>query len=967
MPRKFIYGPGLPGYGTKGVDGSTGLAGLATYFSAYDGNSDSITIKGKIIANKELFSNDVLLPGYPSRVYQTGDIFIDKNARVFEIDFAESNLYADTGIFLNTSGFFDSGPLQTLSPGFQRYSNKYATDKIVVDSVYANSVGNYTAYPVSLYDNQPLYFGRVNYIGSDILPDLNGWYPFEVWTIGQVGADPSNNAIGLARRGTLNEWHFGNYDNGNLGDTSLYLDFQDVYMPGLDSGGVGTNIVYIDNATGRLSYGGAAAGLNWGGTTTDGAIGFYTTAGGSLAINRDSSLLWNNTLQKLNIRGNSDSFGNIEFSKNAGLTASISSSIINTGNGVKLAMYTSNMANSSSPYKSGDVSIFTGNGSTSLVAAPGGASGSISILVGNGGSGYSGASAGTLILKSGNSGDTSNGAVTSGLKGGGITLIAGNGGNITNGSNTAGAGGDVSILGGFGYSTSAYSGGQGGNIYLTGGKGGVGATNDGAGGDIRINGGLNYTGSSQGILYIQNNLRGLTRIGGDLDVDIDLNIDGSATIDGNITTGANKVQFVSTSNSSIFINRVASGNAPNFGIFCSSSLSAGAGGDFTLMAGGSQGSGQNGGDVSIFGGYAAGGSNAGGNIYLSGGFGQSGGNIFINAGEGSSTDGGVYIGSTTAGVEVASGQAKFASGTESLPSLAFAADGNTGIFRSAADRIAFSLNGTKRFEFLYDGSARMYASSDLIISSNVNSGSVGDKIVIKGGNSISANGGPLYLEGGDWVASGSGYTGGPVWIKSGKGDSTSTTGSVEITTTADSDFCDSGNISISTGTGSISGRVAGNITLDCEGSTRGNIIMQGINSTATTTGMEYLMVDTAGFVWRDSGTPSDIRLKTIISPLENDLQKISSLSSIYFKFNEFCKDEVVNVDEEIHMGLIAQEVEKVYPSAVQEFKGNNDINYKKIDYASLVPSLFSAIKELNQIIEKQQEQINKLLEINNLK
>jgi len=143
--------------------------------------------------------------------------------------------------------------------------------------------------------------------------------------------------------------------------------------------------------------------------------------------------------------------------------------------------------------------------------------------------------------------------------------------------------------------------------------------------------------------------------------------------------------------------------------------------------------------------------------------------------------------------------------------------------------------------------------------------------------------------------------------------------------------------------------------------------MQGINSTATTTGMEYLMVDTAGFVWRDSGTPSDIRLKTIISPLENDLQKISSLSSIYFKFNEFCKDEVVNVDEEIHMGLIAQEVEKVYPSAVQEFKGNNDINYKKIDYASLVPSLFSAIKELNQIIEKQQEQINKLLEINNLK
>ena len=77
MPRKFVYAPGLPGYGTRGVDGSTGLLGIATYFSAYDGNSDTVTIKSKIIANKELFSTDTLLPGYPDRVYQDGDIFIE--------------------------------------------------------------------------------------------------------------------------------------------------------------------------------------------------------------------------------------------------------------------------------------------------------------------------------------------------------------------------------------------------------------------------------------------------------------------------------------------------------------------------------------------------------------------------------------------------------------------------------------------------------------------------------------------------------------------------------------------------------------------------------------------------------------------------------------------------------------------------------------------------------------------------
>ena len=36
MPRKFIYGPGLPGYGTAGTDGSAGLTGLAVFFSAYE-------------------------------------------------------------------------------------------------------------------------------------------------------------------------------------------------------------------------------------------------------------------------------------------------------------------------------------------------------------------------------------------------------------------------------------------------------------------------------------------------------------------------------------------------------------------------------------------------------------------------------------------------------------------------------------------------------------------------------------------------------------------------------------------------------------------------------------------------------------------------------------------------------------------------------------------------------------------
>ena len=239
MPRKFVYGPGLPGYGTRGVDGSAGLTGVATWFSSYDGASDTVTIKSKIIANKELFSNDDLIPGYPTRTYQDGDIFIDRNARIYQIDFAETNLYKDTGVFLNTSGFFTSGPAQLLGPGFQRYSNQFETEKYLIDTVYTNSVGDYTTYPTSIYDNAPLYYGNVEYIGSDVEPDFTNYYPFQVWTVpGATGGSNEFNSIALVREKNQNAWHFGNKDGVTLRDASLHLDFKDIYSGGTYHGAI---------------------------------------------------------------------------------------------------------------------------------------------------------------------------------------------------------------------------------------------------------------------------------------------------------------------------------------------------------------------------------------------------------------------------------------------------------------------------------------------------------------------------------------------------------------------------------------------------------------------------------------------------------------------------------------------------------------------------------------------------------
>lgn len=413
MPRKFIYGPGLPGYGTAGTDGSTGLTGLGVFFSAYDGNSDTVTIKGKILANKELFSNDVLVPGYPSRVYQTGDIFIDKNARIFQIDLAESNLYKDTGIFLNTSGFFSEGPSQVLSPGFQRYSNAFETEKFLIDVVYTNSVGDYTQYPYSIYDNAATYFGKVSYIGDDVVADLNGWYPFEIWTIGNNVT--GNDSVALARKSDTNEWHFGNADGGVIRDISIYFDFNDFYCPSIVSYSSETDILYWDRTTGRIAQGPAPSGM----IMSNYAANRVITAGNSATnIYANSNFTYDGTLLSLEY--------DMSIGRDILFSPSDDHEIVvkmnPAGHGNDLIIYTED-ATPISSYNCGDIRISAGDG---------------------GGSVFSAGDGGNIIISSGKGGTSTVPDPGIAGTGGDIDISAGRGGTLGQGSQ----GGDIRIYAG---------------------------------------------------------------------------------------------------------------------------------------------------------------------------------------------------------------------------------------------------------------------------------------------------------------------------------------------------------------------------------------------------------------------------------------------------------------------------------------------------------------------------------------
>ena len=94
-------------------------------------------------------------------------------------------------------------------------------------------------------------------------------------------------------------------------------------------------------------------------------------------------------------------------------------------------------------------------------------------------------------------------------------------------------------------------------------------------------------------------------------------------------------------------------------------------------------------------------------------------------------------------------------------------------------------------------------------------------------------------------------------------------------------------------------------------------------------------------------TASDARLKKDIKTIDNALERVTSLRGTNFNWI----DE--ESDSSLQMGVIAQEVEEVFPEAVS----TDDQGYKSVAYGKLVAPLIEAIKE-------QQTQIKELKEEN---
>ncbi len=101
---------------------------------------------------------------------------------------------------------------------------------------------------------------------------------------------------------------------------------------------------------------------------------------------------------------------------------------------------------------------------------------------------------------------------------------------------------------------------------------------------------------------------------------------------------------------------------------------------------------------------------------------------------------------------------------------------------------------------------------------------------------------------------------------------------------------------------------------------------------------------------------SDLRLKKNIVSLRSVLSDFSKLNPVHYNWNEKAEHELGMDGSMKNLGLISQEVEKVFPELVTV----DDKGYKRVDFTALQFYSIKAIQEQQTQIQRQQKEIDEL-------
>jgi len=126
---------------------------------------------------------------------------------------------------------------------------------------------------------------------------------------------------------------------------------------------------------------------------------------------------------------------------------------------------------------------------------------------------------------------------------------------------------------------------------------------------------------------------------------------------------------------------------------------------------------------------------------------------------------------------------------------------------------------------------------------------------------------------------------------------------------------------------------------------------------------DYYAIVASGDVWAYSFVPSDKHFKTNIIEIPDAIDQLIKLRGVMYDWDQSKGIHITSKKKGI--GVIAQEVEKVFPELVRE----NDEGYKAVHYTGLIPVLIEAVKEqhaenqeLKKSIENQHQLIKNLEE-----
>ena len=188
--------------------------------------------------------------------------------------------------------------------------------------------------------------------------------------------------------------------------------------------------------------------------------------------------------------------------------------------------------------------------------------------------------------------------------------------------------------------------------------------------------------------------------------------------------------------------------------------------------------------------------------------------------------------------------------------------------------------------------------------------------------------------------------------------STNSTGTLSFTTSAVTVADEAASATLHYGllstssSGSITGATVSTTKMTFQPST-GRLTLGG-NTPATTNSSGTLVV-TGGvgisgalYVGGDiySYAASDIRLKENLSKIDNSLEKLLKISGYQYHWNKIAQ-EMYPERTMLDVGIIAQEVKEIVPSAVVE----REDGYLAVKYDKLIPLLIEAVKALKAEIE----------------